>query len=50
MKKDKFESFSHSDRELIINDDEIKYEEVKILDPNNPIKQIDAILIRFDIQ
>lgn len=50
MTKNKFNSFSEEDKEMIINDDEIQYSNVKILDPNNPIKQIDSVLIRFDIK
>lgn len=50
MTEKKFNSFSKEDKELIINDEDIIYEKVKILDPNNPVKQIESILIRFDIK
>ncbi len=48
MKKSKFESFNENDRNIILNDKEISYKEIKIADPNNPIKFIDAVLIRYD--
>ena len=48
--KDKFDSFPKNDKETILNDSEIKHEYVKILNPNNPVKQIDAIIIRYDVK
>ena len=50
MTKEKFDSFPKDDRDAILNDDEIICEDVKILNPNNPIKQIDAIYIRYDVK
>lgn len=49
MKKEKFDSFPNKDKNAILNDEDIIFNEVKILNPNNPAKQMDAIVIRFDI-
>ncbi len=45
MKKDKFDSYPHEDREALIQDSSIKVKSVKIKDPNNPAEIIDAQLI-----
>ncbi len=50
MTKDKFDSFPNQDKNKILKDKNILCKNVKILDPNNPIKQIDSIFIRFDIK
>lgn len=49
MKKEKYDSFPNKDKNSILNDEDIILEEVKILNPNNPAKQMDAIVIRFDV-
>lgn len=49
MTKEKFDSFPDEDKNNILTDSEIQHEYVKILNPNNPAKQIDAIIIRFDV-
>lgn len=49
MHKSKFNSFPKEDQEAIINDDDIHYEEVTILDPNNIANLIDSVYIRFDV-
>ena len=50
MTKEKFDSFPKEDRDSILNDNEIKYKYLKILNPNNPVKQMDAIIIRYDVK
>lgn len=50
MKKCKFDSFDKKDKNLILNDKDIVYEEIEIANPNNPIKVIDAVLIRYDVK
>lgn len=47
MSKEKFDSFPKEDRDMILNDDEIECEDVKIENPNNPVKFIDAKVIRW---
>lgn len=49
MTKQKFDSFPENDKNNILNDVDIMKEYVKILNPNNPAKQMDAIIIRFDV-
>jgi len=45
MLKNKFDSFPKKDIDPIINDKQIEIEDVKIKNPNNPQKKIDAKLI-----
>ena len=49
MSKQKFDSFPEKDKNNILEDEDIMKEHVKILNPNNPAKQMDAIVIRFDV-
>lgn len=50
MTKSKFNSFPNKDKKVILKDEEIIVKEVKIQDPNNPVDQIEAIYIRFDVK
>jgi hypothetical protein len=45
MLKNKFDSFPKKDIDAIIGDKQIKLRDVKIKNPNNPAKTIDAKLI-----
>ena len=45
MLKEKFDSFPKKDADEIVNDNQIRIEDVKIKNPNNPQKKIDAKLI-----
>ncbi|MBI2660434.1 NgoPII family restriction endonuclease [Candidatus Woesearchaeota archaeon] len=47
MKKDKYDSFPKEDRQKVESNKEISVSEIKIKNPNNPAKQIDAKLISF---
>ena len=49
MPEYKFNSFPKHDRNSILGDDEIICEEVKLIDPNNTINQINSVFIRYDI-
>ncbi|MCL2687173.1 MAG: NgoPII family restriction endonuclease [Methanobrevibacter sp.] len=46
--KNKFDSFPEEDKKIIIDDEDIKYKEIRIKNPNNPAQFLDAILIRYD--
>jgi len=48
MRKEKFESFSAQEQELITSSTSINYQEKKIKNPDNPANLIDAILITLD--
>lgn len=48
MLKEKFDSFSKESKDMISNDKDIIIKDVEIEDPNNPIKLLDAIMIRYD--
>lgn len=50
MKKKKYASFPEKDRKTIENDKAIKVRAVRIQEPDNPAKQTEAILIKFDIK
>jgi len=49
MTKEKFESFSKEDRELVLSSSLVKTIEKKIKNPDNPANLIDAILITLDL-
>ncbi len=47
MKEEKYNSFSEKDRKILEKDKEIKIQNVKIQEPDNPAKQIKAKLISW---
>lgn len=49
MRRDKYDSFSIEDREVIKRMDGVKVREVKIKNPDNPVRLIDGILLRFGV-
>lgn len=48
MKEEKFNSFNIKDRNLILEDEKINCEKIQIKDPNNPVKKLNCIFIRYD--
>ncbi|MDR2967287.1 MAG: NgoPII family restriction endonuclease [Methanobacteriaceae archaeon] len=46
--KNKFDSFPDEDKKIIIDDEDIKYKEIRIKNPDNPAQFLDAVLIRYD--
>lgn len=51
MKKEKYESFSNEDKNLIenIKNDKIEIHNIKIKNPNNPIELLDVKLLTFKV-
>lgn len=48
MTKNKFNSFPEEDKKDIIHDKTIIYEEIIIPNPNNPVKIIEGVMLRYD--
>lgn len=48
LKKEKYLTFNGKDRELIELDKDFKVSEVKIPNPDNPAKQINAMIIKYE--
>ena len=51
MKKDKYDSLPDNDKEAIVNidNDNVKVQDVKIKNPNNPVQLMDAKLLVFKV-
>ena len=50
MRKDKYNSYSKEDKSRVENNKEISIKDVKIRDPNNPAKQIEAKLLTYKLK
>ncbi len=51
MKKEKYDSLPSEDKKLIenIENDNVKFQDIKIKNPNNPVQLIDAKLLVFKV-
>jgi len=45
LRKEKYDSFSSADRSAVENNPNINVKDIKVANPNNPVKRLDAVLI-----